>query len=345
MAVLILVPAWGGALTGRHKLDQVNRQLHGHIVDYTHNHGSDNRIWSAALCQRRDMYVYLPPCYDPTQLYPLGMYLHGASQDEQSFLKMVQLFDDAIASGQLPPVIIAVPDGSIQGKPSLFHSASFLANTRAGNFEDYIIEDVWNFVVEHYPIRPEREAHALVGASMGGAAAFSHGIKYRDRFKIIVGFHPALNLRWVDCHDHYRADFDPCCWGWRTRLNPHEALGRAHGVTVRFKYLLDPLVGRGPDAMPAISAFNPIEQMERYDLREGELDMYILYGGHDELNIDAQVESFLYCAHERGLTVHVSYDPKGRHDLATGERLFPELVDWVAPLVAPYSPGLICKPE
>jgi S-formylglutathione hydrolase FrmB len=328
----------------RNNLEHMNRRLCGRLIDHTHNHGADNRIWSAALCQWRDLYVYVPPGFDPGRQYALGIYLHGASQDEQSFVhRPVLLFDQAIASGQLPPVIIAVPDGSLQGRWSIFNSASFFANTLAGNFEDYLEQDVWDFVVRHYPIRPERAAHALVGASMGGAAAFAHAMKYRERYKTAIGFHPALNMRWVDCHDRYRSDFDPLCWGWRTRLKPHEALGRTRGFALRFKNLLDPLIGRGPDAIARLSDFNPIEILERCDIQPGDLDLFIAYGGKDELNITAQVESFLFVARERGLAVGVSYDPRGRHNLPTAIRLFPEMIEWVAPKVACFrvpAPGV-----
>ena len=68
------------------ELDRINRQIAGHIVDYTHNHGRNNAIWSPALCERRDLYVYLPPCYDPCKQYPLILWLHGFGQDEHSFL-------------------------------------------------------------------------------------------------------------------------------------------------------------------------------------------------------------------------------------------------------------------
>jgi hypothetical protein len=68
--------------------------------------------------------------------------------------------------------------------------------------------------------------------------------------------------------------------------------------------------------------------------------MYIAYGGRDQFNINAQVESFLYRAKERGLTVTVDYDPKGKHDVKTALRMFPAIVDWLAPLLAPYSPGV-----
>src|SRR5207244_263477 len=105
---------------------------------------------------------------------------------------VIEKFDQAIACGRLPPLIIVSPDGSIQGRPSYINNASFFLNSRAGNFEDYILIDVWNFAVQHYPIRPEREAHMIVGVSMGGSAAYRIGIEHQDRFKIIVGFFPGL---------------------------------------------------------------------------------------------------------------------------------------------------------
>jgi hypothetical protein len=73
--------------------------------------------------------------------------------------------------------------------------------------------------------------------------------------------------------------------------------------------------------------------MDHYNLKPGELDLYVAYGGKDEFNIDAQVESFLYRAKERGLDVGVQFDPNGRHDEQTGRRLLPGAIRWVAPLV------------
>src|SRR6202035_2451276 len=107
------------------------------------------------------------------------------------------------------PFIIAAPDGSISGRASVFNGGSFFINSDAGRFEDWVATDVWNFVIQNFPIRPEREAHVIAGASMGGFGACNLGIKYRDRFHIVIGIMPALNLRYVDCHGRYFAPFDP----------------------------------------------------------------------------------------------------------------------------------------
>ena len=67
-------------------LDRLNRKLHGRVVDFTQNHGTDRRIWSPMLGRPRDLYVYLPPGYDPSVAYPLILFLHGALIDEHYFL-------------------------------------------------------------------------------------------------------------------------------------------------------------------------------------------------------------------------------------------------------------------
>src|SRR5258708_1646875 len=82
-------------------------------------HGADRRIWSPALCAKRDLYVYLPPGYDRAKKYPLLIFLHGAGQDEQLFLKnLAKEFDQTIAAGKFPPAVVAAPDGSMLGRPS-----------------------------------------------------------------------------------------------------------------------------------------------------------------------------------------------------------------------------------
>jgi S-formylglutathione hydrolase FrmB len=337
---LSAAPIQAGPWCRQGDLDRINRQLHGVVVDHTHNHGADRRIWSAALGQPRDLYVYLPPGFDPCRRYPFVMWLHGFSQDEQAFLlEVARPLDEAISTGRLPPVVIAAPDGSLDGNPGLLTAGSFFVNSDAGRFEDFIMQDVWDFMMANYPLRPEREAHVLAGVSMGGGGAYNLGIKYRDRVRVVLGVFPPLNSRWLDCHGRYFGNFDPCCWGWRTEFPPHEVVGRFYGViNVRLRRVIDPLYGRGPEVVNRVSLENPIEMIDRLNLQEGELAMYVGYGGQDQFNVDAQVESFLYRARQRGLTVAVGYVPNGKHDLATALKLMPGVLAWLTEQLAPYAP-------
>jgi hypothetical protein len=324
------------------RLDRVNRQIGGRVLDYTRNHGADNRIWSPSLHQKRDLYVYLPPGFDPCKQYPLMFWLHGFAEDEFTFLRdVIEPLDQAMRDGHLPPLIIAAPDGSVSGVDCFVSASSFFLNSEAGRFEDFLMCDIWNFVMERFPIRPETEAHAIVGVSMGGAAAFNKAIKYPGYFKHVVGLFPPLNLRWQDCHGRYRSNFDPDCWGWRTDfLHRHILVARFYGVVpVHMSLILKPLFSRrNPDTLPAIIRNNPIEMLDIDNVMPGQLEMYVAYGGKDQFNIGAHVESFVYVAHQRGLEVSIGYLPDGKHNKRTAEKLIPGIISWLAPRLAPYAP-------
>jgi enterochelin esterase-like enzyme len=334
--LLVALPLASAQATGWRKdipdLALVNRHLAGTVVDYTANHGQDNRIWSPHLYQRRDLYVYLPPNYDPNLAYPFMIWLHGSVQDEQTFLHHVApQIDAAIRCGKLPPLIVAAPDGSIHGEPGLAGApASFFLNSRLGDFEDFVLQDVWNFVCQHYAIRSEREAHIVAGLSAGGMAAFNYGIKHREAFGVVIGIAPPLNLRWMNTKGDYQANFDPHDWGWRQELSrAHEVVGRFGLISVSIGRFVEPVFGSGPPAVLEMAKENPIEMMVRLDLQPGELEMYVAYGGHDQFNIDAQVESFLYMARSRGLEVGVGYAPLGGHLPLTVNRLLPGALEWL----------------
>ncbi len=344
LGLVLVLASPGQAFFRYHSLDRLQRRLAGQVIDHTGNHGRDRRLWSNALCEKRDLYIYLPPCFDPDKRYPLMIWLHGVDTDEKGLLtQALEDIDQAMASGKLPSFIIAMPDGSVPRRPGVFKPQSGFINSRAGNFGDYLLQEVYAFVLNNYPIRPEREAHVLAGVSLGGAGAFHNAIKHKDQFGVVLGIFPPLNLRWLDCHGNYFGKFDPDCWAWRTNYHLGlEPVGKFFGGLVRvpFRRLAHPLYGHGPQVVDQMSRDNPIEMLDIYGLKEGELAMLVASVGKDEFNVDAQVDSFLYRARELGLTVDCLYDPKGRHNLAGARALLPGIQDWLARRLAPYSLGV-----
>lgn len=337
LLALLLGPAAARAQQFRFGIHFLEHRLAGKLVNHTKNHlGGDNRIWSPTLGEKRDLYVYLPPGYDPCRRYPVMVWLHGIIQDERAFpWDGLQTIDAAIAAGRMPPLIVAIPDGTIHGRPSVFGPKTLFLNSELGRFEDYVVQDVWGFVQAHYPIRPERQAHVIAGFSGGGLAAYRIAIRNRDQFGIVFGVSPPMNLRWLDCHGNYFGNFDPNCWGWREQVRGREVIGKFYGV-VRFRIgpLVFPLYGRGPELVSAVSRDNPIEMLGLYDVRPGELAMLLGYGGLDQFNIDAQVESFVYVARQRGLDVRVLHAPRGRHNTYLIGQFMPCIIDWLAPQLA-----------
>lgn len=328
-------------LRNRPVLRRTEAKLAGQVLDYTRNHGSDNRIYCESLGRKWDLYVYLPPNYDPKQKYPLVYWLHGIAQDEVSFLKDVIVpLDRAITCGKLVPCIIVAPDGSTTGRACYSSVGSFFLNTKAGNFDDLLMKDVWDFVHSRFPIRPEREAHAIAGVSMGGGAAFNKAFKNRDRFKLVVGIFPPLNTRYESNRGRYLDDYEPGNWRLREDFSrTREPVARFLGVlTVRLGAITRELYGKAPDTAEQIAAENPLELLLRNEIKDGEFDLFVAYGGKDEFNIDAQVESFLEVAKGRGIGVTVAYQPNGRHDRATALKFLPALLDWLEPRLKNYGP-------
>ncbi len=321
-------------------LVRTNICLKGTLVDYTSNHGKDRRFFAPSLCEKRAMYVYLPPGYNSSKQYPLAIYLHGFLSDEINFLEwVVKPFDSAIASGKLPPLIIAAPDGSPNGKTGFSTAGTFFMNSKLGNFGDYLTDDVYTFMLQNYSIRPEPESHVLLGVSMGGAAAFNKVMKHRDKFGIAATFAPPLNIRWLSCRKEYFDQFDPNCWGWREYFHPKDPVGKfcCGLITIRAGHFIEPMFGKNnPDAIALISAENPIELLDLLDIKPGFAEFYVAYGGKDEFNINAQVESFLYRAREKGIEIAYDYRPSGRHSAWTAIRMLPNMLDWLSIRLEPF---------
>jgi S-formylglutathione hydrolase FrmB len=342
IAVLLLAPL-ASALPIRlprpWELDRLNAGLQGHVCDFTHNHGVDRRIWSPALGTRRDMYVYLPPGYDQSKQYPLMIWLHGFSQDEKSTKSLAKKFDEAVVAGKVPPMIIAIPDGTFKGKPTIRNSGSFFLNGVRGRYEDYLIQDVWQFLFCHFSIRPERDAHVLAGASMGGTSAFNLAFKYKEKFGVVVGIMPLLDLLYCDCHGDHFGRFDPSCLGRIEHYDPKASAGKIMGINIKFGKAMEPLFGDPAHVEARLPGENPVEMLQIYDVKPTDFKMFIAWTEGDQFNGNNEARSFLYYACQRGITSEVATEPDGKHNSKTGMKFFDRFTAWLCPLLAPYAPN------
>ncbi len=304
----------------RVRLDRVNRHLAGHVVDYTKNYRNDHRIFSPILGMPRDLYVYLPPGYDPTQAYPLVLFFHMADVDEHYFAgsNLLREIDALIGCGQCPPVVLACPDGTYTGWNRLNTKHSLYVNGLGGRFEDHLLQEVIPFLTTNYSIRPEREAHALVGFSAGGYGAMGLAIKHRDFFGAVVTLAGPLNLRYFNSDGVYFQDFNPETYRWKMRYDPQEVVGSFYGglLRVRAQKFMAPVFGDGDVVVDRIMLTNPADLIFSTDLQPGELAIYARYPGRDSFNFDAQVESFQWLASQKGIDVTLARDPNRTHSLA-----------------------------
>lgn len=320
-------------------IDHLNSKLCGRVVDYSNNHGPDRRIYSHILGRPRDLYVYLPPGYDPSIAYPLIVFLHGADIDEHDFIDPGDLkkLDGRISRGEIPPVIIAAPDGTYEGKNRITSTHSLWVNGLGGRFEDHVVNEVVPFLMQTYSIRPERGAHGLVGISAGGFGAMAIAMKHRDLFGAAATIAGPLNMRYDNVQGRYSDDFDPATYRERVDYDPDLIVARFYfGLLARrVKKYFEPVYGSGPDVIARVARDNPADLLLSTGIQPGDLALYINYPGRDNYNFDAQAQSFAWLAAQRGIAVELSVLPNARHNLSYFERAEPPAYLWLGQHILP----------
>ena len=336
-ACLLLVftaPAYG-QFRAFASADRLNHKLAGHVDDYTKSIFHDRRIESRVLGEPRDLYVYLPPGYDPHKAYPLLLYFHVSRVDESEFVgngRLLEL-DRMIVAGEFPPTVVVCPDGTIYGRNRLRDPHSFYLNGVNGRFEDHVLNEVIPFVTIRYSIRPERQAHAILGVSGGGLGALSIAIRHRDYFGSVATLAAPANLLYDTCRHDTFEDFNPATYREKPGYDPDEVIGRFYlGLRrVRARHPIAPVFGDDPgEVFSRIRAVNPASLIASTNLAPGELAIYLNYAGRDGYNFDAQNESFAWLAAQRGIAVTTQIDPPANHSLAYFRRNHREAFAWLS---------------
>lgn len=161
----------------------------------------------------RKLQVYTPPGYSKngSQQYPVVYLLHGEPFSEKAFIEK-DLFiefiepyanwtqipdfpeegfrlwiDGLIANGIIDPMIIVMPNAGTEPYGFSMYSNSALN----GNFEDFIVNDLVEYMDAHYNTIADPSGRAVIGHSQGGYAAFKFGLLNPDVFGT-VGSHSGL---------------------------------------------------------------------------------------------------------------------------------------------------------
>jgi enterochelin esterase family protein len=133
---------------------------------------------SKALGVPRRMHVYTPPGYATSnQRYPVLYLLHGAGDDDQSWLMAGRanfILDNLIATGQAKPMIVVMPAGHTPQRPG---GASV-----PDAFARDLLSEVVPYVEHEYRTLSGREQRAIAGLSMGGQQTLNVGLTNLDKF-------------------------------------------------------------------------------------------------------------------------------------------------------------------
>lgn len=178
----------------------------------------------------RDLKIYLPPgYYESSDTYPVVYFLHGYGGNNRGWtvtgqkskdgaipwkiipkkilerinmdrLTTFETLDDQINNGALEPFIFVQPDASlhvpnIDGRKdirgNIATKGSFYINSPfSGNYMDYIIQDVINYIDSNYRTIPDKPHRALMGGSMGGFGTLYLCLHHPEKFVSAASLSP-----------------------------------------------------------------------------------------------------------------------------------------------------------
>jgi S-formylglutathione hydrolase len=144
--------------------------------------------------------IYEPPGYDTARAepYPLLLLLHGGNGSEKDLLFFKSVFDSEIASGRIPPLVIAMPSG----RRSLY--MDFRDGTE--RWESFILSDALPFIRRSAHLDAVRARTFIGGVSMGGLGCLRIAFKHPELFAAVLALEPAIEaaLEWNGVGPHTR---------------------------------------------------------------------------------------------------------------------------------------------
>jgi hypothetical protein len=139
----------------------------------------------------RRVSVYLPPDYDKTNTkYPVIYYLDGFGWNDSLDFNLIHLnvlFDKAISTGKIRPVIIVIPNECTSFGGSFYTNSSF-----TGMWSDFTAKELVAFIDKNFRTISNKESRGLCGVSMGGHGAIKIGMLFPEVFSSVYALSPAI---------------------------------------------------------------------------------------------------------------------------------------------------------
>ena len=158
-------------------------------IPYTKGTVLENLKLSSNFLGRDNKFsIYLPADYATSQRrYPVLYLLHGYSGNENDWIQSGEAnrtADKLIANGEIPDMIIVMPDGQ----------NSWYVNQEVGpeKYADFFIKEFIPFIDKTYRTKAEKSYRAISGLSMGGYGSALFALKHLDVFQTCAGLSSAI---------------------------------------------------------------------------------------------------------------------------------------------------------
>lgn len=149
----------------------------------------ESMVVNSSLLNRAVKYsIYLPPdYYTSTRRYPVLYLLHGLGDNETSWIQFGEadrIADAGIRSGELPPMIIVMPDAG-----ATFYINDYQSKVR---YEDMFVQEFIPHIDSLFRTRPQREFRAVSGLSMGGYGSLVLAMHHPELFSACAALSAAV---------------------------------------------------------------------------------------------------------------------------------------------------------
>lgn len=133
----------------------------------------------------RELYVYLPPNYEKSdEKFPVTYCLTGFTGRGKMMLNdsafspnMAERLDMLIESQRIKPMIVVMPDCFTK-----YGGSQYINSHATGNYEDYLIKEIFPFVDENLRTINNRNSRAITGKSSGGYGSMIMAMRHSDIF-------------------------------------------------------------------------------------------------------------------------------------------------------------------
>lgn len=176
----------------------------GEVVCFKH-HSSvlQDNIWRDPA--ERNFNVYLPPGYSESgealvALWDFAAFTNsgpGHLNWKTHGENLPQRLDRLIASGEMPPVVVPMPDcySSLGGN-------QYVNSSSVGRYADYVVQELVPFLSSRVNVIGDRSGRGVFGKSSGGYGALVHAMYYPETWGGLASHAGDIGFEWV-----YRPEF------------------------------------------------------------------------------------------------------------------------------------------
>lgn len=173
----------------------------GKVTDFIF---SDSKIFPGT---KRRIHLYVPAQYDAKKEIAVMVFQDGhAYVNPKGDFRVTTVFDNLIASGEMPPVIGIFIDPGHKGDskpeaPWKNNNRSFEYDTLSADYATFLVDEILPLVGKDYNLTKDPEMRAICGTSSGGICAWTVAWFRPDAFrKVVSSIGSFTNIRGGDAY-------------------------------------------------------------------------------------------------------------------------------------------------